>query len=470
MPQPTNPSALVPVYVPGFSDLVSLGRSTYETDAERRTRQRAVAASIQASSIPEWRQNMVGVMTKLDNLEDFATTLGLLGRAALRFAPRLTPVVRGILGIDAILNAGLLLMRVGYPGSIKKAKMLATAKGNPAAMVTRAMDDATPLTRVPGFGVALEVLQTTEYLFGQGVILGPIYGAIEETIARGSQAGLAAAEAGFLTPGQREAWAEVERITSGYPPLDPDLLARAQLPVPLTSFYDMIQAIPGYTSAVRALEAFTGLTRPDSPLPAGDQLTILGRGIAASQLLGDAAVTGVKVNLQPYTLPLGTVQIPPMRQTHPVTLAVAVEYGADPNAPRTWLLPGSPELATPEEAAAEYAGNVTAWYAKTQAATSSPDSASWLGATIAQATQETGRMLASSDLALEYPPEPSIKTLGLLLERDLVGDPDPTPAQITTATAVLLDGGADPYNLAVTTPELASAFAQVGVTLRALYS
>jgi len=453
------------VRIPGFTDLVTLGRNLYESDADAKARKIATAASIRDSTIPQWRQDMTGVMTKLDNIEDLLTTVGLAGRIALRYLPRLNPIVGTILAVDVVLNAAMALMRVPYPGSIKKVKLLATTKGNPYRGMKDAYRGAGALRKMPGIGTVAEVLQTTDFLFGQGLVIGPVFGAIEEAVARGTQTGLQAAQEGYLTPGQREAQAAIDQALGGAPPLTPEQIKQSNLPLGPTSIMTIIQSIPYADKAMRALEAFTGLARPNSGLPPTQKLDILQGGLLGSQIMRDAATQGVPVNLNPYLGPISNIPLPPTRRTDPTTLRVATAFGdAGSEAPR-WDYAGNPELLDLAAYADLISTDVRAWLRELLEETAGSPVQDWVGA--ASETMLDNYLIALTGIAdpADTHPVPQAKALGMILERGLAF---PRDADLAKALAWCNATDAEaprrpPFTL--TTPELRASVARFGLSL-----
>ena len=154
-----------------------------------------------ASATPVWMKTYGAVATVLDNVEDGLITILVLGRIAVKVAPRLLArLVPGLgwvlLGSD-VLNAVNLIswagaMRGGCKGlhgeMLSKNAYHAKAAARKASKLTRT---------IPTFGETLEILQTTDQLFGVGVCLGGLMGMVVDAASKA------------LNP---EYWSELNRL------------------------------------------------------------------------------------------------------------------------------------------------------------------------------------------------------------------------------------------------------------------
>jgi len=141
-----------------------------------------------AAATPAWMRTYGSVATALDNVEDALVTVVVLGRIAVKIAPRLLGrIVPGLgwvlLGSD-ILNAANLISWASFASMGAKRSIESLAERNPfhakaAARRTLKLDRA-----IPTFGEILEILQTTEQLWGIGLCLGGLMGMVEDTAAK----------------------------------------------------------------------------------------------------------------------------------------------------------------------------------------------------------------------------------------------------------------------------------------------
>ena len=141
-----------------------------------------------ATATPDWMKNFGAVATVLDNVEDALVTVAVLGRLAVKAAPKLLGrVIPGLgwllIGSD-ILNLANLITWAGFASMDGKRSIEALAERNPfhakaAARRTLKLDRA-----IPTFGEILEVLQTTDQLFGVGLCLGGLMGMITDAVGK----------------------------------------------------------------------------------------------------------------------------------------------------------------------------------------------------------------------------------------------------------------------------------------------
>ena len=128
------------------------------------------------------------VGTSLDNIEDALVTITVLGRIAVKIAPRLLgKIVPGLgwllLGSD-MLNALNLAAWASFAGRAGKRKLEDLAEKNPFHVKAKA-NRALKLKRTwPTFGEYLEILQTTDQLFGIGLCLGGLMGMVTDTMTK----------------------------------------------------------------------------------------------------------------------------------------------------------------------------------------------------------------------------------------------------------------------------------------------
>lgn len=141
-----------------------------------------------ASATPAWLKNYGAVATVLDNVEDGLVTVSVLGRVAAKIAPRLMgrmiPGVGWILLGSDILNALNMISWVSFAAKKAKRNIEDLAGRNPFHSKA-ALNRAFKLGRaVPSFGEVLEILQTTDQLFGVGLCLGGFMGIVTDITSK----------------------------------------------------------------------------------------------------------------------------------------------------------------------------------------------------------------------------------------------------------------------------------------------
>jgi hypothetical protein len=225
-----DPAAPKTITIPGWDQVVKLGPRIpippgsmgeyYKAKKENRypNLDPAVLAAVeqlvltreahQSSSIPAWAQSWGQIMTALDNVQDFASTVATIGRLGIWAAPKLgaraVPVVGWIVLAADVLNAigflGMIAMPLyallcngprealvaGIPAALLKSALCreawTMARLNPLSRAGRSAAKLRALGKLPGIGNLIEVAQTTDNLFGYGLSIGALYGTAMETI------------------------------------------------------------------------------------------------------------------------------------------------------------------------------------------------------------------------------------------------------------------------------------------------
>ncbi|MBM4338986.1 MAG: hypothetical protein FJ110_05545 [Deltaproteobacteria bacterium] len=141
-----------------------------------------------ASPTPTWAKNIGAVSTVLDNVEDGLVTISVLGRIAAKIAPRLAgkliPGVGWVLLGSDILNALNLISWVTFSANGAKRKVEGLAERNPFHSKAAANRAFRIKRSIPSIGEILEILQTTDQLFGVGLCLGGIMGVVTDMTTR----------------------------------------------------------------------------------------------------------------------------------------------------------------------------------------------------------------------------------------------------------------------------------------------
>ncbi len=137
-----------------------------------------------ASPTPAWLRNAGAVMTVLDNVEDGLITVSVLGRIAARIAPRLmgrlVPGVGWVLLGSDIINAVNILSWVSFAAKGAKRNLESLGEKNPFHAKAAANRAFKIKRAIPSVGEILEILQTTDQLFGVGLCLGALMGIVTD--------------------------------------------------------------------------------------------------------------------------------------------------------------------------------------------------------------------------------------------------------------------------------------------------
>jgi hypothetical protein len=238
--RPGEPNTIT---IPGWTDVIRVGPRPVIPDggyAEYREARRAgrpvqlpgaVVSEIErrmarrdamrTSTQPGWSRAVGQVMTAIDNVQDFVSTLATIGRLFLwgmgavapvaggpalrlgaRVGLRFVPIVGWVVLAGDVLNMfnllGMVAMPVyallcdgprnallaGVPAVVLKnvlcRQVWTSARLNPFSRAGRAARRLRSLGRLPGVGNLIEVAQTTETLFGIGLSIGGLYGMVME--------------------------------------------------------------------------------------------------------------------------------------------------------------------------------------------------------------------------------------------------------------------------------------------------
>jgi len=170
-----------------FSDF-SPGRLEEIKEMKWKKKQRYLA--MLQSPTPEVVKNAGSILTSLDDAQDAISTIGLVGRIACHFAPRILGKiflgpVGWLLTANDILNLISLIGRLGMMPMYGKRGAHACTAGNPFNKKAKASRARKLMRWKPTKGDVIEALQTTDQVFGVGLCLGPIVGLVQDIASGG---------------------------------------------------------------------------------------------------------------------------------------------------------------------------------------------------------------------------------------------------------------------------------------------
>lgn len=197
------------INIPGFDDIIHWKLptkiSTEEMAAHRFAKKRKLPSPLNpeqllmltsrkyrflkslASPTPAWMRNVGAIQNALDNAQDAMTTTAVLGRWAAKLAPRLlgraVPVLGWVLIGGEIINLGNIFTWMRFAGNPTSCKKMDLANKNPfhrKAAIARAAKMRRSWATV---GEMIEILQTTDQVFGVGLSLGGIVGAATDVLS-----------------------------------------------------------------------------------------------------------------------------------------------------------------------------------------------------------------------------------------------------------------------------------------------
>jgi len=176
---------------------------TPEQEAELQ-RRKAVAQRISRSEAPKWRKKMNSILGMMDNIEDAITTAAYISRVAGMFFPPAMELSGVLMGIAGIMDLAMMIDPMRWNRSEIKKMFRDSNRRSPKGKRGKWGENARarqkphtwsrllpkkyrePYEKVakylPTLGEALEIGQTSDWLFGVGISLGPIFGTKEENL------------------------------------------------------------------------------------------------------------------------------------------------------------------------------------------------------------------------------------------------------------------------------------------------
>lgn len=268
---------------------------------------------------PKWYRSVSSILTAIDDAEDALSTACVLGRIAIRLAPkllgRMVPVLGWALLANDILEFANLIGRMPFTARRSKRTWNDFKNDNPFSKRGRMKNARRFLRRRPGIGALLEALQTTETMFGTGVSLGPLMAYPADLFF-----GVARQRAG-----QPVSW-------EGAVPT----LASHEIKA-----YQLVKSAP----AAIAVNPW---------IPDDERMRIIVGWFLSMQVLSGTLPQGVDFD---EIDELWDWEIQAPRPTNPVTLWLLEEYGYDINESSNWPV-FDREWVTPEEMVMEYTGAI----------------------------------------------------------------------------------------------------------------
>ena len=158
------------------SQLLEMWREYREVG--RRLKQ--LAMDILKSPTPALVKNFGVIMTALDDVQDFATTVGVVSRLLGRVFKPFDLLAIGSFTVGEFLNRLNILNRLTGGEISKLCRMLREMRNSSHKSRIKSDVDKRMKRLFPSKGEALEILQTTDQLFGVGISLGPIVGLVQD--------------------------------------------------------------------------------------------------------------------------------------------------------------------------------------------------------------------------------------------------------------------------------------------------
>jgi hypothetical protein len=449
------------ITVPGWDDVIRLGPRTRPTTpeldeyyaAKRAGRQpnispearqgieeyRAYKENARNSAQPEWSKGWGSILTAIDNVQDFVSTMATLGRLALwagpraavgleallglegaltagaaaRLGGRFVPILGGVILAGDILNLAALLGLLGMAGFgvvcagpsaalAAGAPMLLLKRGlkqevwnaarrNPFGRLARLDARGRAVGKLPGIGNLIEVAQTTEQLFGYGLS----FGAVMAFMGEGAFAVERAARGQWPTinlEGARKSW---ERLGGK--------ISRVMQPQELKVYHD----------AVRVVETAPVIMSGQDPF---DEETHL---IATAAYLLALPLVMEFFDRMPWEDLLEEMLATPMYprlELGPVFGRIVAEEGPPLWTGDRFVLPGSPGWLYPADYIEQMSPRIAAAVRRFIERRRDGVPALIMGTMIGQATETVWRHFTRSDTGLRFQLAPDFKVLADLVE------------------------------------------------------
>jgi len=166
-------------------DVKALGPDRYEQIRLIKARKKKAFLRMMDSPTPTWINNIGSTMTFLDDINDAAGTLSVTCRIGAHMLPKIAgkilmgPAGWALTAAD-IAQVGMTIMRSPVSRLMKKSSLARATSTNPFSKEAR-VRRSSRLKRINiSKGEIIEGLQTTNQIFGIGLSLGPIVGAMIE--------------------------------------------------------------------------------------------------------------------------------------------------------------------------------------------------------------------------------------------------------------------------------------------------
>ena len=175
------------ITIPKWDDIIHWKLPAVMTPEEIKEKKRRQFAQILGSPSTDWMRSYASVMTKLDDIEDAATTVAVAGMLLVKYLPRVlsrfVPILGWVLLGKDLLNLVVALGRTPMSPMGAKRAHCEMFKDNPFGKKAQKRRAENVRKFKPSFGNLLEVLQTSDIVAGIGLSLGAVVGVVTDSIA-----------------------------------------------------------------------------------------------------------------------------------------------------------------------------------------------------------------------------------------------------------------------------------------------
>jgi len=358
---PPLPAEPYQVSIPAWDDIIHIIPDEARSLEDRRDRRRRRAENLRRSPTPEIVQSTREILTWIDDIQDALVTLSLASRVLVKFTGRILPGARTVATLADALNVATLLDTTGLAFPADKRQMRDLLRRSPASYRARLLRTARTSRVNATLGELLQVLQTTDTLFGVGVSLGAYMAAPVDALFLTTTGG----DIVFPCVTPDIDWSIYERAAADaaiYGPLSEaafdELIKTANRPctelrVPIPKLFPTLDEIRGafpddpltitaadvLDAASDVLERTSALSWIGQDISFDDHLAILAAQHLALQVLG--GITALR-DWTPDALLKKTVPIQRHLTLKPHITTALLAAGADPTDPGRLPIPGAP--------------------------------------------------------------------------------------------------------------------------------
>jgi hypothetical protein len=315
------------IHVPAWDDVLHIYPESWLPEDEQRGRRQERAIRISQSPTPESARAIGSIMTWVDDVQDALVTASVLARLVATFYKPALPVAAGLQSAAAALNLFGLTSQVGAITLAGKFRGQSIVRSLLGAQSARARSALRITRALPTIGEGIQILQTTDQLFGFGLSLGPYVGLIQDLIFGSATGATFAFHSGIRYRPNDELWLRRQ---------DQDRAERLELHGP------MHQILRAAGPAAWILGTKHGPTFSDRI----DALAVL----TLSAELARGFLTDSR--WEPLALPLLSSPFPSSRQVRPKTAMAIYAATGIPSIPESFPVDGNPVAITIEQQAA----------------------------------------------------------------------------------------------------------------------
>ena len=369
-------------------------------------RQKELAMDMLKSPTPALVKNFGVIMTALDDVQDFTTTVGVVSRLLGRVFKPFDALAIGAFTVGEFLNRLNLLNRLTGGEISKLCRMLREMRNSSHKSRIKSDVDKRMKRLFPSKGEAMEILQTTDQLFGVGISLGPIVGLVQDLFF-GAFKG---------SPIRFKKWTITETEKKGI------LKAYESLQLmPKELLFDLQRDITVNESAANVVVAAEHLTWQEY---ATGLVTHIQSGISSrAKEVKKAAVDIWNI--------ISGQKAAPKKKTKTETRLLLSGFGVDPYGPSDWPIDGLGSLATIQDIQSAYEAQANKGLQFWRAKLGVSDEGIFLDACVKEISLHAASMFCAEDGVITESLDPHLLIYINALEAHLNPPPDTSAQKFT---------------------------------------